>query len=296
MDELVARRVSPNGRENPESASYRPERCQFYLITWHVSHFSLSKDFLACDNLRQRHLKLGAGWIAEPACIVGHPIDISFGQIRVAARFDTRLVGRTTIGKRVPDREHHLLVGIELLVSLARRHIHFDERSIGDLVLERDAIAQPSESADIAIGQALGAAFLVHLAANAVARPRVPDESPRLSSSPSAATLTVAETENGLVGYRFDRAQVTEAFAVEEHEPDCTAIDCPVYGGVIDVVTSCRPRLGGRRRQDKLTRRTGLKCPQLHLPRLIGFVEFGIDTRSVHDHSIRIRRSHSSTT
>jgi hypothetical protein len=90
--------------------------------------------------------------------------------------------------------------------------------------------------------------------------------------------------------YRFHRTQITEAFAVEVHNPYWTAVYCPAYGGVVDVVTAGRPRFGGRRGQDQLTRRTGLKCSQLQLARAVGFVEFGIDTRRAHDQSIRIHR------
>src|SRR5207249_6811146 len=114
----------------------------------------------------------------DPACIIGQPFNICFGQIAVAARFDTCFVGRTTIGIRVPDREHHLVAGIKLLVSLARRHIHFDEGGIGNLVLEGDTIAQQSESTDITIREALGRAYLMNLATDAVASPRVPDDLP----------------------------------------------------------------------------------------------------------------------
>src|SRR5205814_3843850 len=93
--------------------------------------------------------------------------------------------------------------GGKLLGSFARRHVHLDERSIGNLVLERDTIAQPSESGDKTLGEVLlrGRAFL-NLAVNAVARPRLPDELPG-DVRAERLYLIVAEPDNRAVGYRF---------------------------------------------------------------------------------------------
>src|SRR5205823_6388925 len=119
-----------------------------------------------------------------------------FGEVAVAARFDTRLVRRTTIGIRVPDRERNFLVGVQLLVPLDRGHVHLDERGIGDLVLEGHAIADPAETADEAIGQAPDAAYPMNLAIHTVARPRVPDDLPGCTLA-KRGSLTLVETHNG---------------------------------------------------------------------------------------------------
>ena len=144
------------------------------------------------------------------------------------------------------------------MISCGRRHIHFDERRIGDLVLQRDAIAKPSESADIAIGQALGLAYRMNVAVNAATRSRIPKNLPGYRRA-KRGYLILAKTKNSCVWYRFYRAQVTETFAVEEHKPYRTAIYRPVYGSVIDVVTICWPRRIGRWCGDKLTLRIGLQ-------------------------------------
>ena len=68
-------------------------------------------------------------------------------------------------------------------------------------------------------------------AVDAAKRPRVPDNFPGYIRA-KRGYLTLAETKNSRVWYCFYRAQVTEAFAVEQHKPYLTAIYCIVYGRV----------------------------------------------------------------
>ena len=131
-----------------------------------------------------------------------------------------------------------------------RRPAPEHNRGIGDLVLKRDAITQPAEAADIAISQALGLASktnLAILATNAITRSHIKQNLPG-NCRTKRGGLTLLEIENSRVRYRFDRAQVAKALAVEKHKPDFAAINGRVDRSVINIVAILRPRLGGRRR------------------------------------------------